>query len=189
MYTNPWIDSYPDGATQDAGTVGGQIGLAGIIQRVELNVRERIEGLLGVDFDDDPLVLTTIGVSATILNKLLYSAEFDAGNSGAALTLNLDTNGPNQKFSFTSSGALTLTLRSHTTPSIVASPPAGSRGTLRIAPAPVGPGPFSITLSANVKTPGGGFPGVGFAVGPTVYGWYSDGTTIYLWQEGSTAFS
>ena len=172
MYVNPYEPSEPQGSdpAKDA---------PADMRAKEAMMVERIEEFLGTDFTDDPMVITRIGANsnqaASVDAKLLYKTEYDAGNSGAAKTLDFVANGPNQKLTLTASCALTI-----------ATPPSGASGVLRVVQNATGG--WTLTFPANWNTQANVPITVVTTAGKvTIYTWYSDGSVVYLGSFG-TAF-
>ncbi len=167
-YTDGVTITYPDGATvlrSDVDTV---------IQNVTKARNERMDGLTGATWaSQDPVTPTKYGVSISISTKIPYCPEYDAGNSGASITLNLTTNGPNQKLTLTAACTLTI-----------ASPVAGASGYIRTVQN--GTGGYALTWPSNVEFEGDTAPTVTTtALKCTIYPWISDGTKIYVGVFGT----
>lgn len=94
------------------------------------------------------------------------SAEFNAGNSGAAITINF-SNGSAQKVTLTASSTFTITNGQ-------------SGGAYLIRLVQGGAGSFTVTWPLSVKWTGGTAPTLSTAVGAVdVIGLYFDGTNYY----------
>jgi hypothetical protein len=138
---------------------------------------ERLTQIFGFNFTLDPILLTKLGdaanQAATISSKLLYKSEYDAGNSGAAKTINFTTDGPCQKLTLTADCVLTI-----------ATPPAGASGILRVVQNATGN--WTITFPANWNTQANvPLVVINTALKATIYSWYSDGTVVYLGLFGT----
>lgn len=168
-YIHPYNPAYPDGATTPADTIDT------VIQNVVGMFVERLEQQFGFDFADDPIVLTKLGTVIQFTGKQTFEPEYDAGNSGAAKTLDWVTNGTTQKLTLTANCVITAAV-----------PPAGTRFLVRVVQNATGG--WSITWPANYNFQANIIPPyLTTALKATLWFGYSDGSVVYLSLAG-TAF-
>lgn len=156
-YTNTYSTTRPDGATTAASDIDREIRWAvGLFA-------ERLTEQFGFDFTTDPIVLSKIANALQVDTKQVSQTEYDAGNSGTAITLNFTTNGNTQKVTISGTPAV-ITL---------AGLKSGGRYIVRISNASARTFSFANT---NTK-----FTGAtrSFTSDNCIFSFYSDGTTAY----------
>lgn len=99
-YTNTYSATRPDGATVSASDIDQEIRWAvGVFQ-------ERLTEQFGFNFATDPIVLTKVANALQVDTKQVHQTEYNAGNSGSAITLNFTTNGNTQLVTISASPAV-----------------------------------------------------------------------------------
>lgn len=161
-YVEPFALITPPGATTPVSQ------LDDFIRQLKRAIAERLEDRFGGDLTADPWVISKVADAISISSKIAYVPEYNAGNSGATLTLNLTTNGPNQKLVLTAACTFTI-----------ATPVAGTSGVIRTVQN--GSGGNNITWPTNVNFQNDSAPFVTTTASTaTLYSYYSDGTVIYM---------
>lgn len=165
----------PFDATEPNGAIVPAKQLAIQIRKQRDLIIERIEAILGVDFADDPLLVTKVGLAIAILTKNAYTPEYAGGNAGANFVVNVTTNGNNQK----------ITLNGNCGISWSPIPPAGTTGYL--AAKQDGTGGWAIVFSAgHVRFNNNVAPVVITTANTnTTFSWRSDGTLIEVYVAGT----
>lgn len=135
---------------------------------------ERIEDLFGTDFTDDPMEVTQFGHTGVVVSngKVVYEAEYDAGNSGATKTIDI-ANGTTQKITMTANCVFTI-----------ATPPAGA--TIKLNIVQNGTGGWTFTFGGNVNYQSDIAPVlITTANTSSILQGYSNGTVIFLTSAGT----